>query len=238
MSTRRKRNAVWSVFYSCTFGCDNSTFWCGLRPPLLTQKRSDFELFKSVVKLINQKEHKTAEGLQEIVNLKASMNWGLSEELKEAFPNYIPAPRPVVLLIETPDPDWLAGFTDSEGHFGIKISKNAKSKLGVIVSLRYILSQHSRDAELMKSLVSYLGCGRYCSCSKPNTGEFVVSNFSDITEKIIPFFEKYPLAGVKASDFAEFRKVADMIKAKTHLTQDGLDQIRLIKESMNTGRNS
>jgi len=28
---------------------------------------------------MNQKVHLTQEGLQEIINLKASMNWGLSE---------------------------------------------------------------------------------------------------------------------------------------------------------------
>jgi hypothetical protein len=36
------------------------------------------------------------EGIQKIVNLKASMNKGLSDELKESFPNTKPALRPVV----------------------------------------------------------------------------------------------------------------------------------------------
>ena len=33
------------------------------------------------------KEHNTLEGIQKIVNIKASLNLGLSEDLKEAFPN-------------------------------------------------------------------------------------------------------------------------------------------------------
>lgn len=204
--------------------------------PLLTQKRSDFELFKSVVKLINQKEHRTAEGLQEIVNLKASMNWGLPEELKEAFPNTQPTPRPVFLLTGTPDPNWLAGFTDSEGHFGVKVSKNAKSKLGVLVSLQgqRPWSQQSRDAELMRKIQSYFECGEIVS--NRNNTELVVTKFSDISEKIIPFFDKYTLQGAKSLDFVSFCKAADIIKVKGHLTKEGLKEILLIQAGMNKWR--
>jgi hypothetical protein len=45
--------------------------------PLNTQKGADYELFKLAVKIINRKEHLTKEGLQEIVNIKASLNKGL-----------------------------------------------------------------------------------------------------------------------------------------------------------------
>ena len=63
---------------------------------MATQKRADFILFKEVVDLMNQKEHLEKEGLQQIVNLKASINKGLSEELKKEFPNIIPVQRPLV----------------------------------------------------------------------------------------------------------------------------------------------
>jgi hypothetical protein len=46
--------------------------------PLITQKRADFELFKMIVELINQKEHITVEGLNKIMSIKASLNKGLS----------------------------------------------------------------------------------------------------------------------------------------------------------------
>jgi hypothetical protein len=50
--------------------------------PLITQKRADFELFKLIVDIISRKEHLTTEGLRKIVNLRASINNGLSPELK------------------------------------------------------------------------------------------------------------------------------------------------------------
>jgi len=46
--------------------------------------------------LILNKEHLTMEGLRKIVSIKATMNRGLSEELKAAFPKIIPIARPLV----------------------------------------------------------------------------------------------------------------------------------------------
>lgn len=56
--------------------------------PLITQKLGDFLLFKTVVDIINTKEHLTMKGIQKIVSLKASINLGLTDELKAAFPLY------------------------------------------------------------------------------------------------------------------------------------------------------
>lgn len=88
----------------------------------------------------------------------------------------------------------------------------------------------------MKSIVEYLGCGKYCATKGTKVGHFIVSRFSDIFDKIVPFFEKYPLQGVKGLDFADFCKVAEVAKNKRHLTEPGLEEIRLIKAEMNRGR--
>ena len=65
--------------------------------PLRTKKQADFCLFRSVFELMCLKQHLTKEGLLKIAALKASMNNGLSEQLKVAFPNVIPVERPNVL---------------------------------------------------------------------------------------------------------------------------------------------
>jgi len=64
--------------------------------PLLTQKRSDFLFFKLVVNLLKNNEQASFEGLQNIINIRASMNKGLSKELLNNFPNTIPFNRPKV----------------------------------------------------------------------------------------------------------------------------------------------
>ena len=45
-----------------------------------------------------------------------------------------------------------------------------------------------------------------------------------------------PLLGVKAKNLTDFCKVANIMKAKGHLTKEGLDKILEIKTGMNTGR--
>jgi hypothetical protein len=74
------------------------------RYPLITQKRADYELFKKAINCINDKEHITTEGLYKIVSIKASMNLGLSDELKVAFPDVISIKRPLVKNQPLPDP--------------------------------------------------------------------------------------------------------------------------------------
>lgn len=71
--------------------------------PLSSQKRADYELFKPF-ELIQNKKHLTADGLKEIVSIKASMNLGLSESLKAVFPNVIPVSRPLAISQKIQDP--------------------------------------------------------------------------------------------------------------------------------------
>jgi len=63
---------------------------------LLTQKYSDFRLFKSIAELVYNKEHLTEEGLNKVLSLKASLNKGLSLNLKQSFPLIIAIERPKV----------------------------------------------------------------------------------------------------------------------------------------------
>jgi hypothetical protein len=54
--------------------------------------------------LIVFKEHLTIEGLRKLVAIKASMNNGLSDQLKAAFPDITPVARPLVVDQEIKDP--------------------------------------------------------------------------------------------------------------------------------------
>jgi hypothetical protein len=57
-----------------------------------------------VIEIMSRKEHLTIEGLQQIINIKATINRGLSDDLKKAFPNTIPVQRPLVLNQVIKDP--------------------------------------------------------------------------------------------------------------------------------------
>ena len=75
--------------------------------PLLTQKTNDFKLFKEVVILMRDKAHLSIEGLNKIINIKASMNLGLSDLLKLEFKESSQAPieKQIINTNNIPDPN-------------------------------------------------------------------------------------------------------------------------------------
>ena len=98
--------------------------------PLITQKWSDYQLFKQAVELVVRKEHLTPEGLQKIVSIRAVLNKGLSEDLRAAFPGVVPSIRPQVQNRTIPDPYWVSGFVDAEGCFNVRFTKTTDPPLG------------------------------------------------------------------------------------------------------------
>jgi predicted GTPase len=90
----------------------------------------------------------------------------------------------------------------------------------------------------MKSLITNLRCGRIELNLKMSAVYFIVTNFKDITEKIIPLFDKYTIQGVKVLNFSDFKLIAKLIENKAHLTEEGLSQIYSIKSKMNLLRDS
>ena len=198
--------------------------------PLITQKAADFILFKRVIESMKNKEHLTKEGLEKIVLIKGSLNLGHTAELKEAFPNINLEKRPDINNMTIKSPQWLAGFISGKGSFMIQIKKSASSKIGFVVLLEFQLAQHNRDINLMKSFINYLDCG--IIYEQNQIVIFKVSKFSDINNKIIPFFIKYPIVGVKYNDFLDFCKVKELMNNKEHLTLDGLNKIREIKSGI------
>ena len=199
--------------------------------PLITQKYSDYVLFKQIVLLMLNKEHITYLGLQKIVNIKASLNLGLSDDLKKAFPNVVPVNRLDYQHKGIIEPSWLAGFATGESNFTLQ---KYKTKSGLAVSLRFSISQHSRDFLLLKNLISFFGCDYVVKYQKRSVCEFIVTKIDHIVEQIIPYFEKYPIVGSKHFNYLNFKSAAYIIKSKEHLNSDrkGLEQILVLKSGI------
>ncbi len=199
--------------------------------PLFTQKSADFILFKQIINLMNHKEHLTLLGLNKILAFKRSLNLGLSDEIKTNFPQISSIERPVVTVQKIIEPNWLSGFTSGEGCFHVRMKNSTKYKSGVQVSLLFKITQHARDKELMKNFIDYFNCGYI---SKNSTWiDFIVVKHEDLILKILPNFDKYPIVGVKLQDYIDFKKIAELIRTKDHLTISGLAKIKEIKEGMN-----
>ena len=203
--------------------------------PLKTQKGADFQLWLDIVNIMLNVKSLTEDDLQNIVNIRASLNLGLSGVLKAAFPNYIPVTKPSLPEQKVPHPEWMAGFTTGEGCFFLKVNKG-RNKSGIGVQLVFQLAQHLRDALLLESFVAYFNCGRLVRVTEKNWGYFECTKFLDNYEIILEFFKKHPIRGVKGKDFADWMQVAEMIKTGEHLTPEGSKKILEIKSAMNTGR--
>ena len=230
--------------------------------PLVTVKLSDFLLFKQSFEIIKKGEHLTEEGLLKILGLKTFLNQGLSEKLINAFPNIISVNRPNYMFKGIPDPFWVSGFISGDGSFYLHVN-NLKSKLSEKIYFKVVLNfkvcLHIRDEEVIKGLFNYLNLNQDQFSSKnyisqfgekvkegiikykfiyktENTISLHISKFSDIENIIIPFFEKYPISGIKSLDFLDFKKVAEIVKTKGHLTPEGFKTIENINSKMNHRR--
>jgi len=207
--------------------------------PLLTQKLADFKLFKQIIELIKKKNHLTKEGLHQIINIKASMNLGLSDMLNYEFKNFIPIERPIINTENIPDPNWIAGFVSGDGNFDVNITKSTH-KIGYRAQLRFRITQHDRDIKLMENIAKYLVLkteGKIYKYPNKSAVSLNIVKLSDIINIIIPFFNKNNLLGVKLFDYLDWCEIAKLMIDGRHLTIEGLDLIRSIKSGMNTGRN-
>ena len=202
--------------------------------PLLTKKYSDYMLFKNVINLMLEKQHTNLEGIQKIINKRASMNWGLSDQLKKAFPETIPVIREEkvnnynTLVHSKP---WIAGFSTGESNFFMAINKS-KTKDNIYASLRFSIAQDLRNVDLLESFVDFFKCGYVVRYEKRSIAEFVVTRIDDIINHVIPFFEEYNIAGSKYSNDCSFKIASFMVKNKEHLKDDGLKEILLLKNKM------
>lgn len=83
------------------------------------------------------------EGLQKIINIKATLNYGLSKELM--FPETIPVSRPLIETCVIPDSQWIIGFIRALGSFSVLLDQ-------IFKSLLFKITQHERDEVLLTAI--------------------------------------------------------------------------------------
>ena len=129
---------------------------------------------------------------------------------------------------------WVVGFVDGEGCFFVGINPHPEMTSGFQVLPEFTVVQHERDVQLLHALKAFFGCG----VVRTNHAErmaYRVRSLDHLVELIIPFFEKHPLKSKKRVDFAKFRTILLLMMKKEHLTSEGIEEIRSIAKTMNTG---
>src|ERR1700733_8264745 len=129
---------------------------------------------------------------------------------------------------------WVVGFVDGEGCFFVGINRHPEMTSGFQVLPEFTVVQHQRDIQLLHALKKFFGCG----VVRTNHAErmaYRVRSLDHLNQRIIPFFEEHLLKSKKRVDFAKFRKILQLMSKGEHLAIEGIEKIRAITATMNTG---
>lgn len=172
------------------------------------------------------------------MSIKSVFPKGLSKTVREAYPFIVPLEKPEhIPSLSLLNPYWITGFVQADGSFSLGYHQNSSIKFGYSCQPTFRVTQHERDLIVLQRIIKTLGCGNLLG---PYSGrdryDISVLNIKDISKIVIPFFHNYPLYGAKFAFFQSFCKGVSIIERKEHLTQEGLDQLKLLTYSMNTFR--
>ena len=133
--------------------------------------------------------------------------------------------------------NYLAGFADGEGCFYVGVHPTSNVTLGLQVIPEFHVSQNGERISVLRLFAEVLGCGAIkknaSASSRDKSYVLVVKRHNDLYEKVLPFFERFPLRSEKQQEFLKFAQVIEMMHRKQHLTIDGLKRISEIAFSMN-----
>lgn len=127
------------------------------------------------------------------------------------------------------DNHWLAGFIDSDGSFQIKIINRVNRKLEEVRLSLQIDQKTDQILNIIKNeLKGSIGYRKTTDCYYYSSVNF------NSAYLYITYLDKYHLQSSKIVSFNKWRSVYIMIMNKKHLTQEGIDQIRKIKLTLNS----
>jgi len=130
---------------------------------------------------------------------------------------------------------FLAGFIEGEGSFNVSLRRKVDYKTTWQVVMSFNVSQ--KDPTILKLLQLRLGCGIIKTRKLDDLHSFDVTRPIDITQKVIPFFEKYPvLSDSKRRNFAIFCEIAKLMQNNQHKNLVGLRKILELREKINEGK--
>ncbi len=107
--------------------------------------------------------------------------------------------------------NYLSGFVDGEGYFGLIWSPARNTGVATLV----IELRHD-DAEILDLIQSYFGCGYLFLrevgkwTPNPKTG-LHFSKIRDLAKIVVPHFDAFPLRAKKKNDFAVWRQGVELL---------------------------
>jgi hypothetical protein len=107
--------------------------------------------------------------------------------------------NPTSLVYKKLNPNFVTGFSDGESCYAIHFLKGKSGNYQV--QPRFSIELHQRDLLLLIQIQEFFnGIGTITLNNNRNSAVFRVIKLNDITNVIIPHFDKYPLLTNKRAD--------------------------------------
>lgn len=128
---------------------------------------------------------------------------------------------------------WLAGFSDADASFQIKLINKNEATGRTEVRLNFQIDQKNEAIayDLLNLINKFLG-GNIGYRKNQDTYYYESSSFA-CARKVINYLDRYHLLSHKHVNYLKWRKAYIIIQNKEHLTLLGLNKITKLKTSMN-----
>lgn len=128
---------------------------------------------------------------------------------------------------------YIAGFVDGEASFSVAIIRQSFHKTGWMINPVFQVYQHQNYRHVLELCKFVFGTGSiYRKSGIHPVLNFSVDSRRNLIEKIIPFFDKYPLA-VKHNDYRKFREIVMAMEQKVHHNVLGFKRLVSLAHTMN-----
>lgn len=131
------------------------------------------------------------------------------------------------------NPWYITGLVEGEGCFCVSFNLRSSLRVKIETKPSFSISLNKKDLELLKRIREYFQVGGIRFSRSDRAYRYEVKDIKDISERIIPHFESYPLQGAKKEDFEKFKQICQMVRANLHLSPKHLPKIIDIAYSMN-----
>jgi len=147
--------------------------------------------------------------------------------------------------------EYIAGFVDGEGCFALKFRRDVRhdrknKPVYFYWSIEFAIALRGDDVAILEGIRETIGCGNI-SINKKDEARYQVSSMDDLSNKVVPFFEKYPLQAKKKFDFDLWKEALGIINrnrqtreggkrgfSKIEWSQEDLKRLVEIQEDMRT----
>lgn len=128
---------------------------------------------------------------------------------------------------------YLGGFVDGEGTFSVAIIRHPTQRFGWMINPVFQVYQHEKHREILDLFKEYFATGAvYRKSNVHPVLTFSIDSRRSLIDRVIPFFERYPLL-VKKDEFKRFKDIVYSMDQKEHWTLDGFKRIVSLAYEMN-----